>query len=206
VLICSFCGAAQMAMIAAVPRPQPPEHLFAQEMELAKRIPSYAVVEGSLHVFNLVVGVTMIVAGIGALRLRPFARIAGSGAAAADLLMALVHGFYVVIVVFPVNQRILEEQMQNAPFNVADLSQNISWATLIFFALFSMAICLPIIGFLNAKKSRDAFAGKFEPDPYEERVARLDAFAKEDDGDDYGRPRTRPPKSPGDTGITGKPD
>ena len=184
-------------------RSQPPEHLFAQEMELAKRIPSYAVVEGGLHAFNLVVGVTMIVAGIGALRLRPFARFAGSGAAAADLLTAFVHGFYVVIVVFPVNDRILEEQAQNAPFNVAELSSNISWAMLIFFALFSMAICLPIIGFLNAKKSRDAFAGKFEPDPHEERLARLDAFDSEDD---YRRPRSEPPKSPGDTGITGKPD
>ena len=144
-----------MAMIAAVPRPQPPEHLFAQEMGLAKRIPSYVVVEGSLHVFNLVLGVTMIVAGIGALRLKPFARFAGSGAAAADLLTAFVHGCYVVIVVFPVNERILQEQMQNAQFNVADLSQNISWAMLIFFALLSMAFCLPIIAFLNAKKSRE---------------------------------------------------
>jgi hypothetical protein len=205
-LICSFCGIAQMVMVAAAPGPQGPPgpgDFLGQERELAKRIPSYAAVEACVHVFNLALGVTMIAAGFGALGLKPFARLVGSGAAAADLVMTLAHGVYAAVVVFPVNNRIIEEQMPNA-VNIGDFTEGISWASLAFTFLLTLVFCIPIIAFLNAKKSRDAFAGKFELDPHEERLAKLDVFNDEDD--DYRRPRPTPPKAPGDTGITDKPD
>ena len=204
-LLCSFCGAAEMAMIVAAPNAnaQGPFDVAGQERELAKRIPSYVVVSSCTHVFNLALGAAMIVAGIGALRLKPFARFVGSGAAAADILVTSLSGCYHVLVVFPVSERIAQEQLQNVPFNAAGLTGGVSWAVLIFLTVFTLVFCLLIIGFLNAKKSRDGFAGKFEPDPDEERLARFEAF---NDGDDDFRPRSRPPQAPGDTGITGEPD
>jgi hypothetical protein len=203
-LICSFCGAAEMAIVAAAPAPQAPPgqpdfgDLFAGERELAKQLPSYTAVEGANNLLNLLLGGSMILAGAGALRLKRFARILGNGAAAADLVLTLAYLVYTAVVVFPVNDRIMEEQMQNA----AAFASSISSATLVFLFLLTLIFCAPIIGFLNAKKSRDAFAGKFEPDPHEERLARLDAFNDEDDY--YRRPRSSPPKSPGDTGVTGE--
>ena len=203
-LICSFCGAAEMAVLAVAPdQPNNGAGLFEQELELAKRVPSYAIVEGCEGVFNFALGVVMIVVGFGVLRLRPSARFVGSSAAAAELVKTFVYGLYTVVVVFPVNDRIIEEQMQNAPLNVANFAQTMTWAALVFQTVLAMAFCLCIIGFLNLKKSRDAFAGKFDPDPHDERLARLDDF---DEDDDYGPPRSRPPRLPGDTGITGKPE
>jgi hypothetical protein len=208
-LICSGCGFAQMVMAAAAPAPEGPprqDDFFAQERELAKRIPSYRPVEGCVHIYNLVLGVTMLAAGFGALYLKPWARIAGSGGAAADLFMTCSHGIlYNVLVVFPVNDQILEEQMQNAPINLVGFAQTATWAGIVFAVLFTLVFCVLIIWFLNARKSRDAFAGKFALDPYEERLARLDAF-DDDDEDDYRRPRPAPPKATGDTGIKDKPD
>ncbi len=209
-LVCSGCGVAQMALAAAAPAPEGPprpDDVFAQERELAKRIPSYTAVEASIHVYNLVLGVTMIVAGLGALYLKPFARYAGSGAAAADLFMTCTHGIvYNVLVVFPVNDRILEEQAQNGQINMAGFAQTATWGALVFGVLLTLVFCGLIVLFLNLKKSRDAFAGKFELDPEEERLARFDAFNDDDEDDDYRRPRPTAPKAPGDTGITEKPD
>jgi hypothetical protein len=205
-LTCSSCGVAQMVMVAAAPAPQQ-EDLLAQERELTKRIPSYAPMEACAHVFNIVLGVIMIVAGFGALYLQPFARFAGSGAMAADLLMTCSHGTYTAVVVFPVNDQILEEQMQNAPIDLVGMFQAVTWGSLAFGFVFTLVFCVLILWFLNAKKSRDAFAGKFELDSHEERLARFDAFDDNDDEeDDYRRPRPASPKAPGDTGIKDKLD
>lgn len=65
----------------------------------------------------------------GALYLKPFARIAGSGTTAVDLLIATFSVIYTAAVVMPVNDQILKEQMQNAPINMAGFAQNATWAT-----------------------------------------------------------------------------
>lgn len=205
-LVCSFCSAVEIAVLAMVPdQPNQGAGLFEQQLELAKRVPGYVVVEGCEGVCNFASGAVMIVVGFGVLRLKPSARFVANGAAAAELLKAFLYALFTVFVVFPANDQIMAEQMQNAPPNMANVTQTMAWFGLIFQTVLDMAFCLPILGFLNLKKSRDAFAGNFEPDPHEERLARFDQFDEGED-DDYGPPRSRPPRLPGDTGITGRPE
>lgn len=200
-LMCSICGAAETALlVAGGNQPGNPNDLLAQERELARRIPSYTAVEGGLHLLNLLLGVTMILAGLGALYLKPIARRAGNAAVGVDLLLSLVHTAYAAIVVMPVNDQLLQEEAQNMPFNVVDIAQAATWGTLAFAAILTLAFNVSILLFLNTQKSRDAFAGKFEPDPFQERLAKFDELAEDDD--EYGRRRRSPPGEPGDTGFT----
>jgi hypothetical protein len=77
--------------------------------------------------------------------------------------------------------------MQNGP--VADFAKTVTFGSLVLGALFTLVFCLLIIWFLNARKARDAFAGKFEPEPHEELLARFDALNEDDD---FRRPEKTP--------------
>lgn len=200
-LMCGACGALQIAVVQAQgPAANGPQlgDLFAQEHALAKRIPSYTAVEAGLHIFNLALGTTMIVSGLGALYLKKWARWGGTLASAADLFALVAHGPYVIFVIMPANEKILEEQMQG----MAGAAQGMTWASLAFSVVLSLVLNVPILAFLNARSARDAFAGNFPPDPHEQFLARLDALA---DDDDYTRRRSQNSKPDDDTGITGKP-
>ena len=196
-LVSSCCGVGQVLLIGMADEnggqgANVLPDLVAGERAIAKEVPSYLAVQISTHAFNLLIGGTMVLAGIGVLQLRPAARGAAIMASATDIFLTLIVSAYNAIVVLPVNDRLMAPEVQNMPPEFGNFLQAGLWGGVCFGIVFTLAFCGPIILTLNLKTVRDAFAGKFPKAPPDLRRDEYD-----DDDDHYGGPR-----SSDDTGFS----
>jgi len=203
-LVCSVCGAGVTAMnFGHFGQEQGAMmDIGAVDRGIAQEAPSYVPLQISQHVLNVVLGLAMIVSGIGALRLRPWARQLGSLCAAADMLAGVFYTVYNVIVVIPAADRAMAPQMQNLPPEAGRVASAFIWVQVCFAVFISFAFCVAILITLNVKTARDAFAGRLpEPPPADDDRRRDDRDDDDDDDDGCGLP----PRPRGDTGFTRNP-
>jgi hypothetical protein len=141
-----------------------------------------------VHGLYLFLGIVMVWAGAGVLRLMPGARRAAYWATACHLFLVIVHDIFVLTVVAP--------QMHSIGMHT--LADEGFWALMVFPTIMSFVLALSIITLLSLNGSRAAFGVPASP--------RRDDFRScLEAGDDGYRPANRP-KNPGDTGITELPD
>jgi len=201
-LFCGVCGSASSLL--------QDEKTKAMQAEMEKAAPALTVVSIASNASYLLIGVLFIVAGLGVLRLNKASRILAYVCCAVILLMTISSSIYTAIFVFPVQQRLIMEEMQkNNPPMPFDMNKLMT-ASMAFGLLVAIGVpllfCVPILILLNVKTARDAFAG-VSPEPDEEdpyAIRRKPRREEDDDGysDEY--ESGKPPRSPGDTGITDK--
>jgi hypothetical protein len=188
---------ANLALGEVLPNPGGQDNMV---VFLAKEEPSYPLAEGSSAVVRLLLAVAGIVAGIGAIKLRPGARKLGMAVAVGNLLLVLVYSAYFVIFLLPPTNRFFEQQIKAAvapqgapPPEFGAFLKFLVGGAIIFGSLFSMALWLTVFFLLRSQKSRDAFAGTLaaEPPALPEEHIRSPYTGYED-----GEPR------PPETGIT----
>jgi hypothetical protein len=202
----TFCGGGAMLLQQAFEPPAPGEEqdFFAPvDREVAKEVPSAPAVETVCMVLNLLLSVAMIAAGIGALQMRPGARVLAMVLAAVDIVLTLAHTAYSVILLYPVQNRLLDEEAKNLPpeipFDFFGMIKGAMWGGAALNILLTLAVWITVVLMLNSKKVRAAFADEFEPP---EPPRQEDSRSRYDYDDDLPPPS---PKSPGDAGITDRP-
>lgn len=206
-LLGAFCGSGGMLLQQAFQPPAGPGEernlLVPVEPQVAKEVPSAPAVETTAFVVNLLLSVAMIVAGVGILRMQPHARLLAMVVAVADILVTLAHTAYSVVLILPVENRLLDEEAKNmpaeVPFDFFGMIKGAMWGGAIFNVVFTLAIWITVLLMLNSKSVRAAFADELEP---REPPRRDDSRSRYDDYDDD-LPPLRP--SSGETGITDRP-
>jgi hypothetical protein len=205
----SFCGAGTIVLQQAFQPPAGPgeeQNFFAPvDPALAKEVPSAPAVETIALLFGLALSVAMIAVGIGILQMRPLARVLAMVIAAADILLTLAHTAYSVILLFPVQDRLLDEEAKNLPaempFNPFGMAKGAMWGGAALGVVFTLAIWITVLFMLNSKSVRAAFADDGEsPDPPRrgDSPPRYDGYDEDDE-------LPPPPSSRGDSGITDRP-
>jgi hypothetical protein len=187
-LSCSFCAGISFA--AGDPN----------EAQIAREVPGHQIVNISQAISNLLTGAAMIALGVGVLQLMPIARIGAFLICSYEILMALAHTVYSVVLVIPATQRVMAAQAQNnpqAPFDVVQVMNISVWGFLVFAVLLTLSMCGLIMIFLSGKNVRAAFADENQGEPPPDRLPRR----YDDYDDDYPPPRP----SSGETGITDRP-
>jgi hypothetical protein len=185
-LLCGICGGSALFI-------NDPDG----EALMVKEVPGYTIVKIGEPVSNLLVGATMIASGIGVLQLMSIARIAAYVVCLYQIVFTIVRNTFTAIFVFPMMERLVAQQAQNQPpmpFDMGQIMKSSMWLGVAIAVLIPLVFCFPILYFLSVKPARDAFAGVLPEEPPQDRPPRYDGY----DDDD----RPRPPKSPGDTGIT----
>ena len=203
----AFCGGGGMLLQQAF---QPPggageEQGFVGPVDpqVAKEVPSAPAVETTAFVLNLLLSVAMIAAGVGILRMQPHARVLAMVVAVADILVTLAHTTYSVMLILPVENRLLDEEAKNmpaeVPLDVFEMIKGAMWGGAALNVVFTLAVWITVLFMLNSKSVRAAFADELEPagSPW-----RDDSRSRHDDYDDE-LPPPRP--SSGETGITDRP-
>ncbi len=204
----AFCGGGGMLLQQAF---QPPggageEQGFVGPVDpqVAKEVPSAPAVETSAFVLNLLLSVAMIVAGVGILRIQPRARVLAMVVAVADILVTVAHTAYSVMLILPVENRLLDEEAKNmpaeVPFDLFGIIKSAMWGGAALNVIFTLAIWITVLFMLNSKSVRAAFADELEP---AEPPWREDSRSRYDDYDDDLPPPSR--KATGDKGITDRP-
>jgi hypothetical protein len=140
------------------------------------------------HGMFLLLGIVMVWAGAGVLRLMPGARRAAYWATAGHLFVVVVDNIFMLTYVLP----------HRHPIGMHTLADEGFWALMVF-TFMSLVLALSIISLLSLKGSRAAFAIPSSASSREDFRTGLEA------GDDDTWPAKRP-KNPGDTGITERPD
>jgi hypothetical protein len=196
-LFCGVCSSASTAF--------QDEKAKAMHAELLKEAPALTTISIVTNGIYLLLGLVFIVSGIGVLRLVKLFRGTAYLACAAILLITIASSVYTTIYVFPVQQRLILEDLQknNPPMPIdMNLVMSASMALGLLIGIgFPLLLCVLIVVFLNLKSARDAFAG-ITPEPAEDDPYAIRRSPRREDSDDYEPPK--PPQSPGDTGITDK--
>ena len=143
-----FCNLASGAVVATNGWQIPGQQAVAQEF------PAHPYIEIGVLTFSLLVNGSMIVAGIGVLRLMPMARHAAISLCGIDIVAALFHATYEAIVVFPLTNKIAAQAGPNPMANVEAFGQ---WFGLCFGLVLVLAFCIPIILFLCFKSCASRF-------------------------------------------------
>jgi hypothetical protein len=203
----AFCGGGGMLLQQAFQPPAGPgedwNFLVLVDPEAAKEVPSAPAVETTAFGLNLLLSLAMIAAGVGILRMQSHARVLGMVIAVADILATLAHTAYSVILVYPVQNRLLDEEAKNmppeVPFDPFGVLKGAMWGGAVFNVVFTLAIWITVLFMLNSKSVRAAFADELEPP---EPPRRDDSRSRYDDYD-HELPPLRP--SSGETGITDRP-
>jgi hypothetical protein len=169
--------------------------------DVAKEVPSAVFVEGGVLLLNALLGAAMLFAGLGVLQRKPSARNLAFAVGAADVFVTLTHSLHNAILVFPVQDRLIAEEVGNfgdGPFNLMEAIQAGMWSGMILQVVFTVIWWGMLFFFLCHPSVRAAFDAEGEPD--EPRGRDRSYPRREDfDDDDYGAPPRRPPP---DTGIT----
>jgi hypothetical protein len=172
---------------------------------LDREAPGHMVVEIVGSVCHFLFAVALIGGGIGVLWLSQIARYGTYLLCVAILAVNCASTTYQAAVISPINERVMAAEMrqmqakggQPMPFDMGGLMLGGRIIGIIIALAIPVVFCAPIVILLSVKSARDGFAGRLPPDPYEE--GRRPRYADYDDDDDYAR--SRPPQSPGDTGI-----
>jgi hypothetical protein len=200
-LFCGVCGGASVAI-------QPKEDPMGLKAAMDKEAPGHELISYGGIATNVLFGMLFLASGVGVLRLVNFFRILAYLACAGILLTTAGSTILTALYIFPVQQRIIMQQMQNPnqPPMPFDMNMVMS-GSLALGILITIGAHLFFCGFiaipLSMKSARDAFAGIVpeSDDPYSRRRRPRERDDDRDDFDDgYGEPKT--PRSPGDTGIT----
>lgn len=128
--------------------------------QVAKEVPSHPLVNVAHAVSNFVVGGGMILAGVLLLNLSRLGQVMGLLLCCYELVGVVAHSAYLVAFVFPVTQRLVDEQMRNlppGPLHVDQMARGSMWLSLGFTVILTVGFCGPIIGLLTSAKVRDAF-------------------------------------------------
>ncbi|MBI3824236.1 MAG: hypothetical protein HY289_16330 [Planctomycetes bacterium] len=198
-LICGACGGIFTGVGMAA---QGPDHLGLQAA-LDKEAPGHQIVSMGNIALNILFALTFIGAGLGVFWLSQIARFAAYGACAGILLSTIALQTYQIVIVMPVTDRIVQEQLRiggpgqaGAPAGMgAAMAAGKVVGLLLAFGI-PLAFCTPIVILLTVKSARDAFAGRFASEAIEE-----DRSPRRYSGYDDDYPASKPPQFPGDTGI-----
>jgi hypothetical protein len=190
-LMCSCCGGISVA--ADDPN----------DAQIAQEVPGYQIVNISQAISNLLTGAALIALGVGVLQLMRIARLGAFLVCSYEILMAIAHSVYAVVLVIPATERVFAAQAQNnpqAPFDMGIFMNGFLWGYLVFTVLLTLSMCGLIMYFLSGQNVRAAFADEYQGEPPPDRSPRR----YDDYDDDYPPP---PPRTPGDnTGITDRPN
>ena len=193
-------------LLPKAPGPQGKEQdVFAPQRQVAKEAPAYTPVMVASSGVTSLLGLLAVIAGIGALRMKPSARSLGIFVALTEILATLIQSGYNIAFVIPITARVTAEQNQERPPGMPDMSgftNGALYGGAIFGILFTIVIWGIVLMLLRSKSATDAFAGKFPEDPPtsgETEPSRYEGYEDDD------RARPAPPKLPGDTGITDRP-
>ncbi len=196
-LVGNLCGGGSMAITAMAPeapqgKGQPPDGAAIQRF-IAKEVPSYIPVSLSIMVVDLFVGIGMLAAGIGLMRMSSLSRMAAIGLTLFKLLLACLGNVYNFVLVMPAQSKFFEANPlpQGAPFDIAAFTQGATLICLGIVIVIQLAVAAIILIGLNTAGVRAAFAAAGKP-------------PMDDDEDD--RPRSRyegyDDDRPPETGIT----
>jgi hypothetical protein len=177
-LLCVVCSGAEAGMLD----PNNPDNEL-----LAKEVPAHNFVQIATAVANLPVGLIMIVAGVGLLRLMPSARYLAYGITIFEILLALLHSVHAAVWVIPAQNRLFMEEVPNQPPDpVAQIMNASMWGMLFFGLGLVLVFLVPVIFLLSTPSARAAFASEYFEPPPDFRRPRYDDF--DDDDDHFGRP------------------
>ena len=188
----------------AGPNGKQQDPLEAQK-RVAKEAPAYVPVMACTQAVGTLLGLLALIAGLGALKMKPSARRLGIFVALAVIVSTLIQTGYNFAYVVPITIQVAEEQAEDRPPGMPDMSgatKVMTYGFTAFAIVFQLVIWGIILMLLRSKSATDAFAGKFPEDPptsAQEQPSRYEGY-----DDDAARPAP-PPKLPGDTGITDRP-
>src|SRR5262249_27076032 len=136
--------------------------------------------------------------------IQPSARVLAMVLAVADILVTLAHTAYSVMLILPVENRLLDEEAKNmpaeVPFDLFGMIKGAMWGGAALNVVLTLAVWITVLFMLNSQSVRAAFADELEP---AEPPRREDSRSRYDDyDDDLPRPS---PRSSGETGITDRP-
>ena len=156
---------------------------------IAGKTPGFTEELFTVHGLYLLLGIVMVWAGAGVLRLKPSARQAAYWATTGHLFIVMVHNVYWLNVLFPTFRS----------FGMTSTEDEL-WTFMIWSTIVSLALALSIISLLSLKKARAAFAI-----PSSVSLQRDDFRSRLETGGDDSGPAKRP-KNWHDPGITERPD
>lgn len=145
-----------------------PDFPLGLDPDLMHEVPSYFAVETTAFVLNILMALVMLGTSVGLLRLVPAARAMGYVVALAEIIQVLAHGVYNILVIMPVQERVLAEEEMNMPMvaNFNHFMEITFWSVNFFGILFALAFCGSVIVLLSGSRVSAAFAQDyFEPPP-----------------------------------------
>jgi hypothetical protein len=193
-LLCSLFGLLMQSvsdptrfMAMAAPPPGAAKGFDPQEMvkQIQERMPSYIYTVGMAHeAVGVVLSILLIIAGIGLLQMRPWARILSILYGFTNVVIKIAYAVYTFILVLPaqreVNQIVFqqirgqaktrqEQAMLEAIMNMADMGAVIGSLVV---PIVTMAYPIVVLVIMFLKSTRQAFAGEVLPvgeDEYDRR-------------------------------------
>lgn len=197
-LICAGCAGVGFAA-------KDPHDQLGIEARLAKEAPGHHIVAIASVAFNLLFAVCLFACGVGILFLSNIARYATYLLCMAIPIVTLATTIYNTVVVFPVQERIMNEQFQlmqkqgGPPMDFGMIMKGGAALGLLIALGIPLLFCGPTIILISMKSARRAFAGDFdEPRPPWEDDER---DRRRDPDEDDERPRKPTGGSSGETGI-----
>lgn len=206
-LLGGLCGGGGLAFAALSPDPGGPQakampgDANAVHRFFAKEVPGYFAVTFLVLGIDMLFGLGQLIAGIGLFKLSPLARILAIGLTLGKLLLSLAGHLFQIIFVLPAQKKFFDLNPplppgQQAPFDIQTFTQSLTVVILGITVLIQLAIAFTIVLVLMTNKSAFTAPAVSLDEGGEGSRSRYEGY---DDDDD--RPR-KPPKFPGDTGIT----
>jgi hypothetical protein len=193
-----ICGGGAIALLDAMPKlPQAKgqQDPTALQRFITKEVPGYYPVIFGMLALTVLLGIAMIAAGIGLLRMSSTARVVALLLVLISLLISFGGGVYNAVFVLPAQARFVEAN----PGPEFAMTMPLGIGSLIFGVVLQLAIAIAISIPLNTRASKAAFVAASQP-PREEEDRPRSRYEGYDDEDD------RPPSSSSpDTGFTDRP-
>ena len=193
-----ICGGGAIALLDAMPKmphAKGQQDPTALQRFVTKEVPGYYPVIFGMLALNVLLGIVMIAAGIGLLRMSSTARVVAMLLVLISLLISFGGGVYNAVFVLPAQARFVQAN----PGPEFAMTMPIGIGSLIFGIVLQLAIAIAILVPLNTRSSKAAFVAASQP-PQEEEDRPRSRYEGYDDEDD--RPSS---SSSPDTGFTDRP-
>jgi hypothetical protein len=193
-----ICGGGAIALLDAMPKmphAKGQQDPTALQRFVTKEVPGYYPVIFGMLALTVLLGIAMIAAGIGLLRMSSTARVVAMLLVLISLLISFGGGVYNAVFVLPAQARFVQAN----PGPEFAMTMPIGIGSLIFGIVLQLAIAIAILVPLNTRSSKAAFVAASQP-PQEEEDRPRSRYEGYDDEDD--RPSS---SSSPDTGFTDRP-
>lgn len=204
--ICGVCGVAGAGLDQGAFGPQDPnQQKLQKEIEdiMAKEVPAQKAFQIGGNIVGLLEAIAMLIAGIGLLGMRSWARTLAIVAAAVIIVTTLIQTVYYVIYVGPATRNAMQLVIQNQkgpqPAQVAqvmEITMSIVVVAIPIFMLLIVAYVVVILVLLTRAHVRQAFANPQPADDGDDDRYREEDRYREDDG--FGRDEPRESGPPDD--------